>query len=114
MLSLASPALSAAELLYIFEPHCAPCRAFDHDIGGIYSKTEEAHIAPLRRVNINTIHGKHVVLGNRQVDVNTDIIGAPTFILISDGREIDRFSGYSQDELFWMSLQRLLNRLPSS
>ena len=113
LLLLASPALSAAELLYVFDSHCGPCRAFDRDIGAIYSKTEEAHIAPLRRININTIHGKRIVLQNQRVELLNDIVGAPTFILISGGREVDRFSGYSHDELFWMSLQRLLNRLPS-
>lgn len=113
LLLLASPVVSAADLLYVFDSECGACRAFDHDIGDIYPKTEEARIAPLRRLNINMVRGKHIVLGEHQVQLNTDIIGTPTFILISDGREVDRFSGYSRDEMFWMSLQHLLNKLPA-
>ncbi|WP_295801415.1 thioredoxin family protein [uncultured Microbulbifer sp.] len=112
LLLLASPALDAAELLYVYAPDCGACRAFDRDIGEIYPKTEEARTAPLRRLNISDIPGKRIVLGAQRVQLNSEPIGTPTFILISEGHEIDRFSGYSSDELFWMSLQRLLNKLP--
>lgn len=108
-----SPALNAAELLYIFDAQCGACRAFDRDIGSIYPKTEEAGIAPLHPINFKEVHGKIIALEDRQVQLDAAIVGTPTFILINDGREVDRFSGYSRDELFWMSLQRLLNRLPS-
>ncbi|WOX04737.1 thioredoxin family protein [Microbulbifer pacificus] len=112
LLLLFCPVLNAAELLYVFEPQCGACRAFDRDIGSIYPKTEEASIAPLRPLNFSEIHGNIIVLEDQQVQLKAAIVGTPTFILISDGHEVDRFSGYSRDELFWMSLQRLLNRLP--
>ena len=36
----------------------------------------------------------------------------PAFVLVEDGREVARLNGYSGDELFWMSMQRMLDQLP--
>ncbi|TJY64845.1 thioredoxin family protein [Sinimarinibacterium sp. CAU 1509] len=102
--AIASP-LSAAELLMYTDPSCGPCRLFEHEVGGIYAKTAEHQRAPLRRVEI------HAAQPDDLYGVEVPAV-APTFVLIDAGREIGRFSGYANDELFWLSLTALLERLP--
>lgn len=113
-LSLALLALStaslAAELLYFYNPDCGACREFDRKVGTIYPKTEEARLAPLRKINIAELD-QTTIQNRAQAQLQGDIPVTPSFVLVDKGREIDRFSGFSNDELFWMSLQRLLNQL---
>lgn len=104
MLTVFSVALEAAELLLVEDPACGPCILFDRQVGQIYPKTDESTIAPLRRI----AHGApapepYGFVGEPKV--------APTFVLVEDGRELGRFEGYSNDELFWMNLTALLHKL---
>ncbi len=97
--------LGAAELLMYTDPSCGPCRLFEREVGGIYPKTAEHQRAPLRRVKIHAAQPDDL----RSFEVPTV---APTFVLVDAGREIGRFSGYADDELFWLSLTTLLGQLP--
>lgn len=99
-------AARAAELLYVADRVCGPCILFERQIGPIYPKTEEADRAPLRMIP----YGKpapvpYAFIGQPAV--------APTFVLVEDGRELGRFEGYENDELFWMNLARLMQALDS-
>jgi hypothetical protein len=102
--SLTSPA-QAAELVAFERAGCVRCLAWEHDIAPIYPKTEEGRQAPLRRVDIAEPRP-------------ADLVGVggvkytPTFVLISEGREIGRIVGYTSDEFFWSELHELLARLP--
>jgi hypothetical protein len=97
----------AAELLVVEDPRCGPCILFDRQIGPIYAKTDEGRVAPLHRI----AYGKpapapYAFIGQPKV--------APTFVLVDQGREVGRIEGYSSDELFWMSLASLIQKLPES
>ena len=96
----------AAELLYFFSPNCGYCQAFDEEVANIYPKTDVALIAPLIRVEVDPASFHPIDPG-----VSFDPGTVPTFILVAEGQEVARLSGYSGDELFWMSLQRMLNLL---
>lgn len=100
----------AAELLYFYDPDCGACQDFGRKVGTIYPKTEEAELAPMRKINIAALD-QATIRQRAQAQLQGDIPGTPVFVLVDKGREIDRFSGFSSDELFWMSLQRLLNQL---
>lgn len=98
---------SAAELLVVEDPRCGPCVLFDRQIGPIYPKTEEGKTAPLRQVAFGApAPAPYAFIGQAKV--------APTFVLVHEGREVGRIEGYSSDELFWMSLASLMQKLPES
>ena len=97
----------AAELIMLEQQGCAWCLRWHKEIGGIYPKTEEAKIAPLRFVDI---HGQwpEDLAGIRREAFT------PTFVLVEDGQEIARMRGYSGDEFFWFLLGEMLAKLPKS
>ncbi len=104
LLAVVSVALEAAELLVVEDPACGPCILFDRQVGRIYPKTDEAAVAPLRRIPYGAPAPEpYAFIGESKV--------APTFVLVEGGRELGRFEGYSSDELFWMNLTALLHEL---
>jgi hypothetical protein len=93
----------AAELLVFELPQCTPCLRFERDVGGIYNRTDEGHLAPLKRLALGKPPRQYQFVAPARV--------APTFVLVDAGREIGRFEGYASDELFWMSLSTRLRQL---
>jgi len=98
---MAALTASAAELVMVEEPGCPWCAAWNADIGGIYPKTEEGHLVPLRRMDISERDPEAFTLAKR-------VVFTPTFLLVDDGREIDRIEGYPGEELFWWRLSTML------
>ena len=95
----------AAELVMLERPGCVWCRKWNEEIAPIYPKTPESKQAPLRRVDITRPWPAD--LAAIRADVYT-----PTFVLVADGREIDRLRGYPGDEFFWALLNEMLAKLP--
>ncbi len=89
-----APAASARELLMFERKGCAYCLKFDHDVAPIYEKTEEGQRAPLRRVDLSNGTPGDVVLAS-------PVRFTPTFVLVDEGREVGRITGYASDEAFW-------------
>ena len=83
---------------------CEWCDAWDRDVGVVYHKTEEAGLAPLRRVRLQ---------GPRPRDLEhiVGVVYTPTFVLVDDGREIGRINGYPGEDHFWGLLGVLLKKL---
>ena len=92
---------AAAELVMVEEPGCPWCARFIAEIGPIYPKTDEARRAPLVRIDIREAD-RHIALERR-------VVFTPTFVLVEDGRELDRMEGYGGDEFFWVLLNRMLD-----
>jgi thioredoxin-related protein len=95
----------AAELLVVEQDHCPFCERFNQEIAVAYPKTPEGQRAPLVRVQLNEVWP----------DPYTFIEPAsvtPTFILVSEGKEVDRLVGYPGDEHFWFLLNEMLDKLP--
>ena len=103
--SATAPPAKAAELLMLEQDGCAWCARWNAEIGGIYPKTAEARRASLRRVDIDEAWPADLTAIAR--DPFT-----PTFILVDEGREIDRMRGYAGDEFFWFLLGEMLEKLP--
>ena len=98
---------SAAELIMFEQDYCSWCEAWHEEIGGVYHKTAEGKLAPLRRVDIhNPIPAEY---SNIEPTVFT-----PTFVLWEDGKELARLRGYPGDEFFWYLLGEMLEKLPNS
>ncbi len=96
--------VSAAELVMFESQACPWCEAWDEEIGEIYRLTDEARIAPLRRVDIDDPLPED--LGGIRAVVYT-----PTFVLVEDGKEIGRILGYPGENFFWGLLGIELKKL---
>lgn len=97
----------AAELVMAEQAACGWCEAWDEEIGGIYHKTPEGRIAPLRRVAI------HEPLPADLAFIE-GLVYTPTFVLVEGGREIGRINGYAGQDFFWGLLRELLEKLPDA
>ena len=97
-------------LIYIYSPECGACRQFDREVGPIYEKTAESLTLPLERVLIDDWQADR----HRLVEcASAEVIGTPTFLQIRDCQELDRITGYSDAELFWLGHRRMMNRIAS-
>ena len=95
----------AAELVMLEEDGCSWCELWREEVGGIYSKTEEGKMAPLRVVDIHDpLPGdlKFLIKGGY----------TPTFVLVDQGKEIGRIRGYPGESFFWGLLSIIIEKLP--
>jgi len=94
----------AAELLVFERDGCVWCQRWDRDVGSSYGKTAEAKVLPLRHVNID-----------RQATSSVALVApvryTPTFVVVDNGREIGRITGYINDDAFWGLLGTFVTRL---
>ena len=97
-------------LIYIYSPECGACRQFDREVGPIYEKTAESLALPLERVLIDEWQADRHQLVEC---ASTEVIGTPTFLQIRNCQELDRITGYSDAELFWLGHRRMMNRIAS-
>ncbi len=104
VLGIAAASAGAAELVMFEAAGCSWCEAWDRDVGTVYPKTDEARLAPLRRVDIDAPRPPDLA-GIRGV------VYTPTFVLIDDGMEVGRILGYPGEAHFWGLLGVELGRL---
>ncbi|MEK9672594.1 MAG: hypothetical protein VW268_08830 [Rhodospirillaceae bacterium] len=93
LICLAAP-LRAAELVMFESDHCEWCHSWHAEVGAIYSKTTEGKVVQLRRVDIDKPRPADLKQIQR-------VIYTPTFVLMSDGHEVGRITGYPGEGLFW-------------
>lgn len=107
MILAASTAVEAAQLIMVEQGGCTWCAAWNKDIGGIYDKTPEGKIAPLRKIDL---------FKKRPADLTfiKAVVFTPTFVLIDDEIEIGRIIGYPGETFFWQQLNTLLKKLESN
>lgn len=97
----------AAELVMFESDSCEWCEIWHREIGPVYPKTREAELAPLRRVSIE----------DRVPDDLADlraVMFTPTFVLMQDGKEVGRITGYPGESFFWALLAEELGKLDYS
>lgn len=98
---LLSLPVSAAELVMYTRSTCPFCGRFEREVAPVYAKTPEGKAAPLRRVDLPAG-------GMRGGGLLEPVIATPTFVLVDDGREVGRITGYLNDDMFWGLLGRLV------
>lgn len=91
----------ALELVMVERQGCSYCVAWKETIGPAYPNTEMGQFAPLRMVDIKDTLGGDIQFDGR-------ILFTPTFVLVSEGREIGRIEGHPGDHFFWGMLEQLL------
>ena len=96
----------AETLLIMFDSEgCPYCEQWTEEIGPIYPKTEEAAIAPLLRMDVDAQLPDGIT-------IDGPLIYTPTFVLVSDGHEVGRLTGYPGEDFFWGLLDRMISKLP--
>jgi thioredoxin-related protein len=96
----------AAELVMFERDGCAWCQRWEREIGPVYDKTAEASVLPLRRVNTDSQATGGITLAS-------PVRYTPTFVVVDNGREVGRITGYINDDAFWGLLSALTTRITS-
>ena len=101
---VASEPARAAELVLFESDTCEWCERFNKEVGPVYPNTAEAKCAPLRRVDIHA---------PRPADLAQikGIVYTPTFVLVENGQEVWRLTGYPGEDFFWSLLERDIKKL---
>jgi len=112
-IALSDLALAEKEvvLVYIYSPSCGACQQFDREVGPIYPKTTEAQTLPMQKIRYEAWRDGTAPFAHCAV---SQVLGTPTFIQMRGCEELDRVTGYSDQELFWLALRRMLNRLDAT
>lgn len=97
------PAVATGQtiLLMAEEKGCVYCARWNKDISGIYPKTPEGRAAPLQRYDLAEGTPDGVKLARR-------VSFTPTFILVTDGKEMSRIEGYPGEDFFWGLMGQML------
>ena len=102
LLLLAAPSARADMVLLMLEQAaCEWCDRWNEEIGGAYALTEEGQQAPLQRRDIHEPLPEDIELSARAHFT-------PTFVLLEQGREVGRISGYPGPDFFYPMLARLI------
>jgi hypothetical protein len=94
----------AAELIMFETPGCPWCARWLKEVGPGYSKSVEGQRAPLHRADQSTASGMTIKFA-------APIVASPTFVLVNEGREIGRITGYPGPDFFWGLLAELIVKL---
>ncbi|WP_332680712.1 thioredoxin family protein [Bosea sp. (in: a-proteobacteria)] len=98
---LPATAAGSAELLMFEREGCIWCARWDREVGPAYDRTAEGRAAPLRRIDLGRGGAADPALAR-------PVRYTPTFVLVEDGREVGRITGYLSNETFWGLLGRML------
>lgn len=97
-------AATGVELLMFEEPGCPWCARWHAEVGPGYPRSPEGQVAPLRRVELRDSPPAGVRLAR-------PVRASPTFVLIENGREVDRITGYPGADFFWGLLAQMIAKL---
>jgi thioredoxin-related protein len=100
---LAPTLARAAELIMFERDGCPYCARWDRDVAPTYPLTDVGKLAPLRRINLDR--------QKPDVALAAPVRFTPTFVLMDEGREIGRITGYMDDAMFWGVFSKLAEKL---
>lgn len=100
-------AMAQAATLVLLERHdCAWCVRWRREVGErAWNRSDLGRRAPLRAVDVTAGLPEDLrFLDGWRV--------TPSFVLVAEGREIGRITGYQGDHFFWAAAEALIARLP--
>jgi hypothetical protein len=100
---LPAPRVSTLTLLVYERAGCPWCARWDAEVAPIFPRTEIGKQVLLRRINLDSA---------RPDDPKLDdpVRFTPTFVLMRDGAEVGRITGYHNDGFFWGLLEKLMQK----
>jgi len=101
-LALFSTPAQAAELVLFEFDGCLWCEQWKSDVGRYYHDTAEGQAAPLRIVDLFDKRPAHL----RRI---RPVRATPTFVLVDQGQEIGRITGYTGEREFWIDFGKMLD-----
>ena len=93
----------AAELVMVTTAGCPWCAQWERELGAIYPLTAEGRRLPLRHVEMRGFH--------EPLALAEPLRYTPTFLVVDQGREVGRITGYQSQDAFWGLLDGLVGRL---
>ncbi len=108
LVTLAYAGIASAEvrLMMVESDSCPWCARWHKQIGPAYPNSSEGKIAPLLPQDIHDPMPEGVELVSEPQFT-------PTFILLVDGKEVNRLEGYPGPDFFWGLLDKMLAELPA-
>lgn len=95
---------NGAQLVMFDEPGCPWCRRWREEVGPAYANAPESRRAPLRTIDIRAARSAGLALA-------APIRVTPTFVLVENGREVGRITGYPGADFWWGMLGELMKKL---
>ncbi len=92
------------ELLMFDDVGCPWCAKWRAEVGPGYANSPEGRRAPLRTIGLRNGVPAGVALAS-------SVRATPTFVLVQDGREVGRITGYPGPDFFWSMLGDLMAKL---
>lgn len=102
LLGTAGVRAQSMELVMVEQVGCSYCAAWHREIGPAYPNTAEGHAAPLRTVMLRALPEDLELVSRPHF--------TPTFLLVSDGREVSRLEGYPGEDFFWPLLAQMIDK----
>jgi thioredoxin-related protein len=103
--SLSTPAPTSTLELLVFEVEgCAYCDVLRRDVLPRYKAAPASARAPMRFVDINQVDTDKLAL-------SSPLRMVPTIVLMRDGREVERVSGYVGPEMFFKMINHMLDQI---
>ncbi|HRD76991.1 MAG TPA: thioredoxin family protein [Hyphomicrobiaceae bacterium] len=90
-----------AELIMFDATWCGYCKKFKREVAPTYSSTRAGGIFPLRIIDIER--------ETPDFSLKEKVRGTPTFVIVADGIEIARFSGYGGPDHFYETMDRIIS-----
>ena len=84
-------------LIMFTSEDCPACQAWEREIGSVYKKSEYQVEFPITRVDFSAGAPSWLV-------INESLRGTPTFVIMKNGQEIGRITGFTGPEMFWWQL----------
>jgi thioredoxin-related protein len=97
----AKPSVEVQELIVLEAPNCIYCNIFRRDVLPSYQKSKRAGDLPIRFLDLNDPAADKLKL-------SAAVTIVPTIVLMRQGAETGRISGYTGPEAFFHSVARLL------
>jgi hypothetical protein len=89
---------AAVHLIMVEQDGCRYCIEWDREIAPKYPASAEGRFAPLRRMK----------RADPQLRAFKPVIYTPTFLVVKDGEEVGRVTGYAGQLFFWEELDEQL------
>lgn len=98
----AKPVAVRQELIVLEAPNCTYCAVFRRDVLPAYQRSTRAGELPIRFLDLNDPAADELKLA---ATVNM----VPTIVLMREGAEVERISGYIGPDAFFATVARMVN-----